>query len=74
MKSMTCSQLGGACKLELFGETFSEIAQQSQSHGKEMFAQNDQAHIEAMNKMMEIMNSGQMNAWMQEKENLFNSL
>ncbi|MFZ9702288.1 MAG: DUF1059 domain-containing protein [Candidatus Nanopelagicales bacterium] len=74
MKSMTCSQLGGACELELFGETFSEIAQQSQSHGKEMFAQNDQAHIAAMNKMMEIMNSGQMNAWMQEKENLFNSL
>jgi predicted small metal-binding protein len=74
MKSMTCSQLGGACELELFGETFSEIAQQSQSHGKEMFAQNDQAHIEAMNKMMEIMNSGQMNAWMKEKENLFNSL
>ncbi|MGA1391381.1 MAG: DUF1059 domain-containing protein, partial [Candidatus Nanopelagicales bacterium] len=62
------------CELELFGETFSEIAQQSQSHGKEMFAQNDQAHIAAMNKMMEIMNSGQMNAWMQEKENLFNSL
>ncbi|MFM1825741.1 MAG: hypothetical protein RLZZ37_376 [Actinomycetota bacterium] len=74
MKSMTCSQLGGACELELFGETFTEIAQQSQSHGKEMFAQNDQPHIEAMNKMMEIMNSGQMNNWMQEKENLFNSL
>jgi hypothetical protein len=74
MKSMTCSQIGGACELELFGETFSEISQQSQSHGKEMFAQNDQAHIEAMNKMMEIMNSGQMNAWMKEKENLFNSL
>ena len=46
------------------GETFDELAAQSQQHGKEMFAVNDAAHLGAMNKMMELMNAGQMNAWM----------
>ncbi|MEY2827936.1 MAG: hypothetical protein RLZZ183_1055 [Actinomycetota bacterium] len=74
MKSMTCKDLGGSCHLVLSANTFEEIAQKSQAHAKEMFANNEPGHIEAMNKMMEIMNSGGMNNWMAEKEALFNSL
>lgn len=70
---MTCEELGGACDLALTAETFAEIAQKSQNHAREMFAKNDQAHIEAMNKMMELMKTGSMDKWMSEKEEIFNS-
>jgi hypothetical protein len=36
MKSMTCIQLGGECDLVFSGETFDDLAAQSQQHGKEM--------------------------------------
>jgi predicted small metal-binding protein len=45
MKSMTCSQLGGACDAVFSGASFDELAAQSQQHGKDMFAANDSAHI-----------------------------
>ena len=53
LKTMTCSQLGGACDLEFRAETFEEIASMSKNHGMEMFAQNDEAHLAAMKKMKE---------------------
>ena len=74
MKSMSCAQLGGACELVFTGNTFEDLAAQSQQHGKEMFGANDAPHIEAMNKMMEIMKSGQMESWMAERRSEFEAL
>jgi hypothetical protein len=55
MKTMTCKELNGACDLEFHANNFEDIAAQSRKHGIEMFQQNDAAHIEAMNKMKELM-------------------
>ena len=74
MKSMTCKQLGGACELTFSGETFEELAAQSQQHGKEMFGANDGPHMEAMSKMMELMKSGEMDSWMAARKAEFEAL
>ena len=74
MKSMTCNQLGGACDLVFSGETFDELAAQSQQHGKEMFGANDGPHMEAMSKMMELMKSGEIDSWMAALKAEFDSL
>jgi hypothetical protein len=71
---MTCPQLGGAWDLAITGETFKEVARLSQNHGTEMFAANDPSHIEAMNKMMEIMKLGEMDLWMNERQAEFDRL
>ncbi len=55
MKSMTCSQLGGACEKVFSAKTFDEIAGLSRQHGQEMGQQGDQAHLAAMGKMSELM-------------------
>ena len=68
---MTCLQLGGACELVFRGETFDELAAQSQQHGKIMFSQNDEAHMAAMSKMMEIMQAGGMDSWMAARKTEF---
>ena len=73
MKSMTCNQLGGACDQVFTAESFEEIASQSQKHGKAMFEANDQVHITAMNKMMELMKTGEMDAWMADRKAEFDS-
>jgi predicted small metal-binding protein len=57
MKTMTCKELGGACDLEFHANTFEEIAQMSQKHGKEMFQKGDNAHLQAMSKMRDLMQS-----------------
>jgi predicted small metal-binding protein len=74
MKSMKCNQLGGACEQIFSGETFDELASQSQQHGKEMFGANDGPHMEAMSKMMELMKSGEMDAWMAARKAEFEAL
>lgn len=74
MKSMNCIQLGGACDLSFSGETFEELAAQSQQHGKEMFAANDGPHMEAMSAMMELMKSGGMESWMAARKAEFDAL
>jgi hypothetical protein len=74
MKSMTCIQLGGACAQVFSGETFEDLAAQSQLHGKEMFGANDAAHIEAMNAMMELMKSGGMDSWMDARKAEFEAI
>ncbi len=74
MKSMTCHQLGGACDIIFSAETFDELADQSQHHGREMITAGDAAHLAAMNEMMEIMKSGQMDAWMEARRAEFESL
>ena len=75
MKTMTCNQLGGACDLEFHAETFDEMADLSKKHGMEMFEKGDQPHLDAMNKMREIMkSSGGINQWFDEKRNEFDQL
>jgi len=74
MKSMTCNQLGGACELVFSGETFDDLAAQSQQHGKEMFGVNDHLHIAAMGAMMELMKSGEMDSWMASRKAEFDAL
>ena len=75
MKTMTCSQLGGACDQKFSANTFDEIAMMVSKHAREMVQNGDAAHIEAMNEMRKSMNSPQaMNAWMEEKRNAFNSI
>lgn len=51
MKTMTCSQLGGACDLELRGETADEVIQAQDKHLKEVVAAGDEAHRSALNDM-----------------------
>lgn len=75
MKKMTCQQLGGACQQEFSANSFEEIAQLSQEHGKEMFAKGDEAHKAAMAKMMDLMqNPQEMQTWMTEKRQEFDAL
>jgi Protein of unknown function (DUF1059). len=75
MKTMTCKQLGGACELEFHADTFEEIAKMSQKHGKEMFEKGDKAHLEAMSKMRDLMQSpNAMNKWMEDKRKEFDAI
>ena len=75
MKTMTCNQLGGACDKTFTANTFEEMADLSKQHGMEMYEANDDAHMQAMNKMMELMkNPEAMQKWFQEKRAAFESL
>jgi len=75
MKVITCQQLGGACNKEFKGNTFEEIAEQSKKHGMEMYQQGDKAHIEAMGKMKDLMQSPEaMKQWFEEKRKVFDAL
>jgi hypothetical protein len=68
MKMMTCRELGGACDLEFHANTFEEMAQMSQKHGKDMFQKGDKAHLEAMNAMSDLRQSADgMAKWMEGK-------
>ena len=75
MKTMTCKQLGGACELEFQAESFEKIAELSQQHGMAMFQERDEAHLAAMDRMKELMQSPEaMARWMEEKEKEFDAL
>ncbi|MCG8372691.1 MAG: hypothetical protein MI700_04120 [Balneolales bacterium] len=75
MKTMTCKQLGGACDMEFHAETFEEMASLSQQHGKEMFREQDAAHLEAMQSMSELMNDPEaMQKWMDKKRAQFEAI
>ena len=75
MKTMNCKQLGGACEKEFHANTFDEIAEMSKQHGMEMFQENDEAHLNAMNKMQELMkNPEAMKDWFESKKNEFEAL
>ncbi len=72
---MNCKQLGGACELAFHAETFDEIAQMSRDHGMEMFQQKDEAHLEAMYKMQELMNDQEsIKNWIAERKKEFEEL
>ncbi len=75
MKTMTCKDLAGACDTEFHAETFDEMAEMSKKHGTEMVEQGDQAHIEAMEKMKELMSGPEaMKEWYETVQKMFDSL
>lgn len=75
MKTMTCQQLGGACREEFRANTFEEIADMSKNHGMEMFRKGDAQHLEAIKDMMELMqNPGAMKEWFEKKKKEFDTL
>ena len=72
---MTCNQLGGACESEFKADTFDEISRMSKNHGMEMFQQNDEAHLNAMNEMQKLMKSPDaMKTWFDDKRKDFETL
>ena len=75
MKTMTCKDLAGACDAEFHAETFDEMAEMSKKHGMEMIEQGDQSHIEAMEKMTELMSDPEaMKEWFETVQKMFDSL
>ncbi len=72
---MTCKELGGACDLEFLANTFEEIAELSKKHGMEMFQNGDDAHLEAMQKMKDLMKDpNAMKTWFENKRKQFDAL
>ena len=75
MKTMTCKQLGGACEIAFQAETFDELAELSKAHGMEMFQKQDPGHMEAMQRVMVMMQQpNAMQNWFDEKKAVFNAL
>ena len=75
MKTMNCKQLGGACDKQFQASTFDEIAELSKKHGMEMFQKQDEAHLEAMNKIQELMKKPEaMQEWFESKKKEFEAL
>ena len=75
MKTMKCSQLGGACEKEFRASTFEEIAEMSKQHGMEMFQKNDEAHLKAMQDMQKRMQDpNAMKSWFESKRKEFEAL
>ena len=72
---MRCKQLGGACDKEFHANTFEEMAQLSKQHGIEMFKQQDEAHLKAMQQMQELMKDpAEMQQWFEARRAEFDAL
>jgi len=72
---MSCKQLGGACDKQFQADSFEKIAELSKQHGTEMFQQNDEAHLSAMNEMRELMQKpSAMSEWFESKRKEFDAL
>jgi predicted small metal-binding protein len=52
MKTMTCKQLGGPCDFPLTGETADEVIKAQDKHLKDVVADGDHAHSDALKDMM----------------------
>ena len=75
MKTMKCRELGGACDKAFHANTFDEIAELSKAHGMEMFQKQDKEHLDAMNKIQELMNNPEaMTEWFETKRKEFEAL
>ena len=75
MKTMICKQLGGACGKAFHAKTFEEISEMSKQHEMEMFQKQDKDHLEAMNKIQELMKKPEaMKEWFDNKKKEFDSL
>ena len=51
MKTMTCKQLGGACDLQLRGDTADAVIKAQDQHLKEIVAAGDDSHVGALKEM-----------------------
>ena len=51
MKTMTCTQLGGACDLQLTGTTADEVIKAQDQHLRDAVAGGDGTHAEALQAM-----------------------
>ena len=72
---MICKQLGGACDKKFHANTFEEMSEMSKKHGMEMFQMGDEKHLNAMNKMQELMKTPEaMKAWFKNKRDEFDAL
>ena len=75
MKTMSCKQLGGACDKKFQANTFEEIVELSKAHGMEMFQQQDKVHLDAMNKIQELMQKPEaMAEWFENMRKEFEAL
>ena len=75
MKTMTCKQLGGSCEKEFHANSFEEMADLSKQHGLTMFQKGDGDHLEAMKKIMVIMQDPHaMQKWMKDRKEEFDAL
>ncbi len=75
MKTMICSQLGGACSKEFKANTFEELVEISKKHGMEMFQKQDSAHLKVMAEMQELMQKPEaMKEWFDNKREQFEAL
>lgn len=75
MKTMTCKQLGGACDQTFTAQTYAEMAEQSKAHAAKMFEIKDQAHLDAMNEVMALMQDPvAMRKWLDDKKAEFEAL
>ncbi len=75
MKTMSCKQFGGACDRIFQANSFEELAEMSKQHGMEMFQKKDEAHLEAMNKIQELMqNPEAMKDWFENIKKEFEAL
>ena len=75
MKTLTCKDLAGACDAEFHAETFDEMAEISRKHAMEMVGQGDQVHLEAMDKMKELMSDPEaVKEWYETVQKMFESL
>ncbi|MFA9390662.1 MAG: hypothetical protein ACERKD_12690 [Prolixibacteraceae bacterium] len=75
MKKMTCIQLGGACDKVFHANTFDEMAELSKAHGMEMFQLGDDAHMDALGQLMDIVKTPEsMKKWMDQKRKEFDAL
>lgn len=78
MKRVKCNQLGGpeSCAVEFEADSFEQIAELSKEHAVEMAKRNDEAHLDAMQEMREMMENDPegLQKWMEKKEEEFNAL
>jgi predicted small metal-binding protein len=75
MRTMKCSELGGACDKEFHAESFEEVAEMSKRHGMEMSQKKDAAHLRAMGEMQKLMQRPEaMKAWFESKRREFDAL
>ena len=75
MRKINCRELGGACDMEFFGNSFEDVVKQSQEHGMQMFQKKDKLHLNAMEEMKSLMaSSDAMEKWMIERQTYFDSL
>jgi len=75
MQIMNCKQLGGTCDKEFHANSFEEIAEMSKEHVKEMFQRKDEAHLNAIKKMQELMKfPGEMEKWFEARHKEYEAL